>query len=97
MVLYAALNNVSVKSRRVLGKLPELLVHLFGHHRVNRDSKPTILSAKERKPLLPSLNYLVEPGQGSKSRPPAPEADAPPLQHRDGNIMECLTKAAFKI
>ena len=40
-------------SRRVLGKLPVLLVHLFWHQSVDRNANPTTLSAKDGKPFLP--------------------------------------------
>ena len=44
---YAAFNTISVLSRRFLGKLPVLMVHLFWLQSVSLYANPATLSAKE--------------------------------------------------
>ena len=65
--------HFSVMSRRFLGKLPVVLVHLFWHLPVSRNAQREALSAK----LLPFLRYLVWPGRGSNPRPPGCSCTTP--------------------
>ena len=56
LVFYTTINNSLVISRRVLGKLPVLLVHLFWHKPVSRDANPK--PYEPRKAAISSINEV---------------------------------------